>query len=352
MNGRAAKFPGQGPRIAGLALGAIILSVGLLSESRAQDSNLGPILDRIERLERDIRTLNLSISRGTPLPPASQQDAGAAGGLSKTAIARLGLRMDRLEQDIRDATGAMEEMNYRINQVVERLDKLVGDVDFRLSALEEKLSGGGQPRALGQGPGFGGPGIAAAPSPAGVQAAPGPQSLGTVSVSAIEAVQSQKLQARAPQASQQTVALAPAQQAAVSPPPSPLPAGTAKEQYAYAFNLLRQTNYDQAEVALKAFIEAHADDPLTSNARYWLGETHYVRGAYQDAAQVFFEGFQKDPKGPKAADTLLKLGMSLAGLNKQPEACAAFTKVLADFPRASAGVKSAVSRERQRNGCP
>jgi len=347
MNGRAAKFPGQGPRIAGLALGAIILSVGLLSESRAQDSNLGPILDRMERLERDIRTLNLSISRGTPLPPASQGDAGAAGGLSKPAIARLGLRMDRLEQDIRDATGTMEELNFRINQVVERLDKLVGDVDFRLSALEEKLSGGGQPRALGQGPGFGGPSISAAPSPAGVQAiAPGPQSLGTVSVSAIEAVQAQKLQTGSPQAP------APAQQAAVSPPPGPLPAGTPKEQYAYAFNLLRQTNYDQAEMALKAFIETHADDPLTSNARYWLGETHYVRGAYQEAAQVFFEGFQKDPKGPKAADTLLKLGMSLAGLNKQPEACAAFTKVLADFPRASAGVKSAVSRERQRNGCP
>lgn len=314
---------------------------------------MGPLLDRMERLERDIRTLNLSISRGTPLPPASESAAGAADGLSKPAVARLGLRMDRLEQDIRDATGTMEEINFRINQVVERLDKLVGDVDFRLSSLEEKLSGGGQPRALGQGPGFGGPSIAAAPSPAGVQAiAPGPQSLGTVSVSAIEAVQNQKQQAGAPQTSVPSPAPAPAQQAAVSAPPGPLPAGTPKEQYAYAFNLLRQTNYDQAEVALKAFIEAHADDPLTSNARYWLGETHYVRGAYQDAAQVFFEGFQKDPKGPKAADTLLKLGMSLAGLNKQPEACAAFTKVLADFPRASGGVKSAVSRERQRNGCP
>jgi len=309
----------------------------------------------MERLERDIRTLNLSISRGTPLPVASQGEAGAADGVSKPAIARLGLRMDRLEQDIRDATGTMEEINFRINQVVERLDKLVGDVDFRLSSLEEKFSGGGQPRALGQGPGgLGGPSIAAAPSPAGVQAAPGPQSLGTVSVSAIEAVQNQKRQAGLAQAPVQSAAPAPApaQQAAVTPPPGPLPAGTPKEQYAYAFNLLRQTNYDQAEVALKAFVETHADDPLASNARYWLGETHYVRGAYQEAAQVFFEGFQKDPKGPKAADTLLKLGMSLAGLNKQPEACAAFTKVLADFPRASAGVKSAVSRERQRNGCP
>jgi len=336
-------------------MGACFLSVGLVSEGSAQDSDVRPLLDRMERLERDIRTLNLSISRGTPLPPASQGETSSANGLSKPAIARLGLRMDRLEQDIRDATGTMEEMNFRINQVVERLDKLVGDVDFRLSALEEKLSRGGQPRALGQAPGIGSPSIAAAPSPAGVQAiAPGPQSLGTVSVSAIEAIQSQKLEAGSTSAPAQPAAPTPtpAQQAAVPQAAGSLPAGTPKEQYAYAFNLLRQTNYDQAEIALKSFVEMHADDPLASNARYWLGETHYVRGAYQEAAQVFFEGFQKDPKGPKAADTLLKLGMSLAVLDKQPEACAAFTKVLADFPRASAGVKSAVTRERQRNGCP
>ena len=62
--------------------------------------------------------------------------------------------------------------------------------------------------------------------------------------------------------------------------------------------MLRQTNYDQAEIALKQFIEMHSANPLAGNARYWLGETYYVRTDYQTAAQVFFEAFQNSPAGP------------------------------------------------------
>ena len=130
-----------------------------------------------------------------------------------------------------------------------------------------------------------------------------------------------------------------------------LPAGTGKQQYDFAFSLLRQANYDQAEVALQEFVRAHGKDPLASNARYWLGETFYVRAAYVQAAEVFLEGYQADPKGPKAPDSLLKLGMSLAGLDKKREACAAFDKLLKDFPSANAGLKNTVAREKQKSGC-
>ena len=57
------------------------------------------------------------------------------------------------------------------------------------------------------------------------------------------------------------------------------------------------------------------------------------------------------PKGPKAFDFLLKLGMSLAGLDKKRAACMAFDKLLKDFPDAPAGVKNTVTREKQKNGC-
>ena len=118
-----------------------------------------------------------------------------------------------------------------------------------------------------------------------------------------------------------------------------------------AFSLLRQGKYDEASTALKQFIADHKDDKLASNARYWLGETHYVKGAYVDAAETFLEGYQTDPQGPKAPDALLKLGMSLSSLDKKNEACAAFQKLRSDYPNASAGLKTTLQREWEKNGC-
>jgi tol-pal system protein YbgF len=134
-------------------------------------------------------------------------------------------------------------------------------------------------------------------------------------------------------------------------PGTTLPEKTPRQQYIYAFNLLREAKYDEAGDAMKLFVESNPDDPLAGNARYWLGETYYVRNRFTDAAATFFEGYRKDPKGPKATDSLLKLGMSLAELGKREEACVTFAKVSSDFPGVSANVRSAIARENQRNGC-
>ena len=323
----------------GMAFGATI--VALSSTTFAQQQNIQPLLDRLERLERDIRTLNVQLSRGEkPTPFASS--SGSVTAADVTAIARLGARMDGFEMDTRAATGTVEFVNHQIVQINERLEKLVSDVDYRLSALEER---NGQNEKQGAGS----PGISAGSSPGGVQiVAPASesQSLGTVSLTEVDIIEKSKVAKLA--GSNVALVQNPVQPAS---PKRVLPAGTIKEQYTFAINLLRQTNYEQAEVALKEFLIAHRDDDLASNARYWLGETYYVRRSYQDAAQVFFESFSKDTKGPKAADSLLKLGMSLAGLDKNEEACATFSKVLEDFPKALDGLKKAVSRQRKRNSC-
>ncbi|NQV98113.1 MAG: tol-pal system protein YbgF [Rhodospirillales bacterium] len=331
-----------------LCLFVCVTAISLASQptgALAQEQNLQPLFDRLERLERDIRTLNIQIARGgTPAPLASGSEEAVPQAAEIPAIARLGARMDNLEADLRLSTGTLERANYQINQILERLDKLVADVDFRLTALE---TNGGQGAGAGQ-PGSPLSTNGTAPPPAAVQSvAPtsGARSLGTVPVSEVARIAGTGA-AGADQPS------APAESAAIPAlPDGVLPAGTVNEQYTYAFNLLRQTNYAQAESALSAFISAHSDDPLASNARYWLGQTYFIRKAYQEAAQVFFEGYNKDPKGPKAPDSLLKLGMSLASLGKTEEACAAFGKVLTDFPKVAATIKNA-GVERKRNSCP
>lgn len=330
------KFPVSpaGWRVRG-GVWALWLVFGLLisaGPAPAQDAGLRPLLDRLERLERDIKTLNLQLARGgvkLPFPAATQPQSQA---LDDSANARLEVRLGALEEELRAAYGNVEQLSYDLNQINIRIDKLVGDVDFRLSTLE-RMGGG---KAVAQ----------AVPRPPPVQTmAPGgfasePGNLGTVSARAIQSL-GQEAGGQPAQAALQ-----------VQPEADPiLPQGTPKERYTYAFGLLRQANYEQAEAALRAFLRSHGEDPLASNARYWLGETHYVRHEYEKAAKVFMEGYQKDPKGSKAPGSLLKLGMSLYSLDKKREACAAFEKLKADFPEAPAAIRKTMDREWQRGAC-
>src|SRR3546814_14657630 len=94
-----------------------------------------------------------------------------------------------------------------------------------------------------------------------------------------------------------------------------------------------------------------SDLPLAGNAQYWLGETFYVRQQYEQASAAFLTGYQNYPKGAKASDSLLKLGMSLAALKKNPEPCAALGQLSKQFPEAPPHVQEAAHRESDTFGC-
>jgi tol-pal system protein YbgF len=130
-----------------------------------------------------------------------------------------------------------------------------------------------------------------------------------------------------------------------------LPTGSPQEQYNYAFGLLRRANYPAAEQALRSFVKRYPNNTLAGNAQYWLGETFYARKDYNDAAIAFAEGYEKYPKSGKAADNLLKLGMSLSNLGHKTDACRAFARLDRDFPAAPANIKERAASEKKRAGC-
>ncbi len=398
MNFRRQRMPGPGRRMTIAGYGwALLLFVavfmpwgqGVLAQGAEE---VKVILERMGRLERDIRTLNLSLARGAPRPasapaappaagPAPQAGTAAPGPAPAVggghAMIRLCARLSELENDLRAATGSMERFGFQLGQISSRFDKLIADVDYRLGVLEGRPPGA--PGALGaqgaQARPAGPPRIRPAPAPpsvrkiipggqggaqtSGAQAARA-QAEGFASPPGILGTVSQPAAATRPSpankdAKIKAAAKPPAKPAPAAPVaanvPSVLPQGTPKEQYNYAFGLLRQANYDKAELALQEFVKLHPKEDLVGNARYWLGETFYVRAAYVQAAEAFLEGYQADPKGPKAPDSLLKLGMSLAGLDKKREACASFDKLTKDFPKISAGIRNTVKREKQKNSC-
>ena len=307
---------------------ALLLGLVAPLAALAQDNYVKLLADRVDRLQRELTDLQRDVYSG-----------GAAGGGEKAAGTSLDanqeVRLEQIDTELRGLTGQIEEVSFRTAQLSERLDKLIADVDFRLRALEE---GGGAPLAAAAPPPAPG---AAAPEPAPPPPPGSDQVLGQLTQAQLEAQPTAPVTAAAPQPLGE-------QQAAA---PGALSGATPEEQYQNAFGLLRQANYGEAEAALRAFIEQNPDHALAGNAQYWLGETYYVRGDYAQAAVAFADGYQRYPAGQKAADNLLKLGMSLAEIGQKADACAAFVELGKKFPDAPANVKERAERERKRVGC-
>ncbi|WP_374449099.1 tol-pal system protein YbgF [Stella sp.] len=291
------------------------------------------------------------------------QNQYGQGQYGQPALAEQETRIGQLEEQIRILTGRIEELTHQIQQSRQQQERAQRDFDFRLGELER---GGRQtaaaeparpdaprpdaPRAEPPRPAPEPPRAAPTPLPASGELPPPGQA--RVIAPPGPGTTTQRPAAGAPPASSPPPAAprAPEQTAAVPRPEGTLPAGAPQQQYDQAFALLAKADYAGAERALKAFLRQHPNDGLAGNAQYWLGETYYVRQDYQNAAIAFGEGFQRYPKNAKAPDNLLKLGMSLAQINKKPEACAALGR-LDQSPDAPANIKDRAKRERQRLGC-
>jgi tol-pal system protein YbgF len=302
-----------------VALG-VSVAIAVVSPAAAQNSEMQSLVDQIERLRNDIVDLQRTVFKGEP-PPPNTSTSGALGGMTAERAAQIEVRVSQVEDEMRSLTGRVEEVGHDIDGLGERLDKLAEDLEFRLTAIERKQTA--TPSATSAAPPQGAAETA--------RASDGTQTLGTIPQAAPSAEQP---------AATQTATLAPA-----------LPPGTPEEQYKYANDLLRQMEYGEAERALKAFIEAHPSNDLTGNAYYWLAETFYVRGNYEQAAQYFARGFQDFPKSIKAPDNLLKLAMSLAKLGRKDDACVTFKELGNRFPQASSAIKQLATNERRRVGC-
>src|SRR5258707_15457643 len=86
-------------------------------------------------------------------------------------------------------------------------------------------------------------------------------------------------------------------------------------------------DYERAENGFRVFLAAHPDDERAPDAQYWLGESLFSRGKYREAAVEFLNGHNAYPTSTKAPDTLLKLGLSLAGLGHPHAPCPPYAKV-------------------------
>jgi tol-pal system protein YbgF len=308
-----------------------VLTVAALLGGAAPAFAQSAVVERLDRLERDMNQLQRQVYRG----------GGGAGGAPMAVTPAPNavdteLRMDQLENQMRTLTGQIEELNYSITQMKQRMDRFSGDVDVRFQELEKGGSHGGENASAAPAP-------STPPAPAGrpgaaASSAARPNPAGDPGV------------LQTPRGGAAPAPAAPPQQSAAVEPDA-LTGGSAQDQYNRAFGLLRQADYPAAEKALKSFLQRYPNDPLAGNAQYWLGETFYVRGDYNNAAAAFAEAYRKYPQGGKGPDSLLKLAMALGNIGQKRDACMTLSQLDKDFPKSSANIAERAKAERQRLEC-
>lgn len=248
-------------------------------------------------------------------------------------------RLNTFEGVVRDLTGRVETMEFRLRQLSDRVERM--ETQLREGATAPAEPAPAAPTATYRPPDQSEPATQGGPRvlgtlPQAAASSPSQSGDGQPSTSEPQAAQPTEPAPQAPVQGQQQAAM---------------PAGDAAAQYDHAFGLLRQANWTEAESALRAFLERHPEHGLAGNAKYWLGETHYVRGDYVTAARVFAEAFQQYPNSGKAPDNLLKLGMSLAALDRREDACGTFSELERRYADAPAQIIQRSQAERNRLGC-
>ena len=107
---------------------------------RAQDVSTQ---ERLDRLERDMTMLQRQVYRGTggEAPPGAESGGGTAVDVQ--------VRMDRLEQQMRDLTGRVEDRSNQVQQLRQRVEQINSDIDVRLN--QGKARARARRRARGKG---------------------------------------------------------------------------------------------------------------------------------------------------------------------------------------------------------
>lgn len=128
--------------------------------------------------------------------------------------------------------------------------------------------------------------------------------------------------------------------------------GDAKAQFDAGFDAMQRGDYAFAEDQFTQFVELYPDDPQAADAVNYLGEALIQRGSYTDAAQVLAEGYTRHKDSKRAPDIMLKLGVALAGAQQVDVACRTFYTLKQRYPNLSPAFQQRLDAENQKAQCP
>jgi tol-pal system protein YbgF len=260
---------------------------------------------RIDRMERTVRQLEGIIRQGA----ATGRPVTVAPETLPTDVAQLRTRLDDLEAAHRSLISTVEALTNELNgarRTATEAQAQVRELQTRVAVAESRLAEPPPPPPPAIDPAAA---VAGTP-PATAARRPAEGSLGAVSAPGDPAVAFQR----------------------------------ARQQ-------LLEGDYASASRGFEAFATAYPSDPRAAEARYWLGETLYIREDYGAAAQAYIAALRGWPATSWAPDALVKLSGSLVELKQTERACQTLGEFTRRYASSSASVKARAAGVRTRAKC-
>ena len=275
-------------RIALLGLGLVLAQPAHAQvESREGIALQNQILD----LRREIEALRRGGGGAMPAPSAPSRGSAASGDLVQQLLGRV----QELEEENRRQRGQLDVAENNDRQLRAELDKLRGDLDFRLQALEK---------------GTGRPAPARPPQPG-----------------------------QAPQA----------QPAPANPAPSSTPR-TVDKAIADGRAALAQRDFATAEAAAREAIR-NRPGARAQDASMLLGDALMGRRDFQNAALAYDEAFNRSRQGARAPEALIGLANAFQGFGARREACETLDNLRSNFPNLAGPQAERAADSRRRAQC-
>ena len=274
--------------------------------------------------------------------------------LSGTMAQTYDPRVTKLEEQVRQLNGRIEELNFQLLQMQEALRKAQEDNEFRLQQLEEKRSQAGsdtgsataqaveQPMDMADGKdpsaattdGAAGNGVDWSKAGSGsTELGAPPRDLGTLSVD---------------RDGNATAGETPGDGTTVAALPQ---ADNPEGLYSDSYQFVLAGDYKAAETGFGTYIQRYPKGERIADAKFWLGESLIGQERYPEAAEVFLDATKAHPTSGKAPDMMLKLGVSLAAMKKTDIACATYGAIAKKYPGISSAMKERIAQEQALAGC-
>jgi TolA-binding protein len=288
------------------------------------------ILDlRVGKLEKEMKAVQRTVfPNGVAVEPEiSGNTLPSAGTPASAPLADLTARVDALEAQLKSLTGQSEQDGFRLKKLEDAVKALRSETDTRLKALEASAPADTT--------------AASTPAPAVVQ--PTQIAVKPPTPKAAEPLVRPTAVTKPPV----TVKPDAARKERLAAIEVPSGGDAAEDAYSYGFRLWTAKLYPEAQVKLKEFMAKYPSHKRASYAQNLLGRAYLDEGKPALASVAFYDNYQKNPRGERAAESLVWLGTALTKLKKPADAC----KVYAEFSEvygsgASGDLKARVAKGR------
>ena len=109
-----------------------------------------------------------------------------------------------------------------------------------------------------------------------------------------------------------------------------------REAYQYAFDLMRNRQYQESLAGFEEIIVAFPNGQYTPNAFYWIGELYLAQGDNEKSRQSFIQVISLYPDHQKVPDAMYKLGVVYFALGDNQSALRYLAQVQQESPNSSA----------------